>query len=175
LQNGTLFPISSSGSNFNPRNIQYIPVVEIFAFLELEHKLPFFKGLRLITHICSTCERLQDADCATFLLRMGVYGVCSMVVGIGIITFRLHDCRSLKGKRKIIKSIISRLQNNFNASIAEIGSNDIYQRSQIGFSLVGNNKKVLNSKIDKIFNMAEALGLAEIIDTEMELININSS
>jgi delta-aminolevulinic acid dehydratase/porphobilinogen synthase len=38
-------PISASGSNFNPRNIPYIPVVEIFAFLELEQKLPFFKGL----------------------------------------------------------------------------------------------------------------------------------
>ena len=35
----------STGSNFNPRNIQYIPVVEIFAFLELKQKLPFFKGL----------------------------------------------------------------------------------------------------------------------------------
>jgi len=45
LQNGTLCPISASGSNFNPRNILYIPVVEIFAFLELEQKLPFFKGL----------------------------------------------------------------------------------------------------------------------------------
>jgi hypothetical protein len=53
LQNGTLCPISASGSNFGtlvklqryPRNILYIPVVEIFAFLELEHKLPFFKGL----------------------------------------------------------------------------------------------------------------------------------
>jgi hypothetical protein len=45
LQNGTLCPISASGSNFNPRNILYIPVVEIFAFLELENKLPFFKSL----------------------------------------------------------------------------------------------------------------------------------
>jgi len=45
LQNGTFYPISASGSNFNPRNILYIPVVEIFAFLELEQKLPFFKGL----------------------------------------------------------------------------------------------------------------------------------
>jgi len=48
LQNGTFCPISASGSNFNPRNIQYIPVVEIFAFLELEQKLPFFKGLVMI-------------------------------------------------------------------------------------------------------------------------------
>ncbi len=44
LQNGTLCPISASGSNFNPRNILYIPVVEIIAFLELKHKLPLFKG-----------------------------------------------------------------------------------------------------------------------------------
>ncbi len=95
-----------------------------------------------------------------------------MVVGFGIITFRLHDCRSLKGKRKIVKSIISRLRNNFNASVAEVGSNDIYQSSMIGFSMVGNNRRVLNSKIDKIFNMADALGLAEIIDTEMEIINL---
>lgn len=95
-----------------------------------------------------------------------------MVVGIGIITFRLHDCRSLKSKRKIIKSIINRVRNNFNVSVAEIGSNDIYQKSEIGFSLVGNNRKVLNSKIDKIFNMVDALGLAEIVDTEMEMINL---
>ncbi len=28
--------VPASGSNFNPRNILYIPVVEIFAFLELK-------------------------------------------------------------------------------------------------------------------------------------------
>ena len=95
-----------------------------------------------------------------------------MVVGIGIITFRLHDCHSLKGKRKVIKSIIGQVRNKFNASVAEIGANDIYQKAEIGFSLVGNDRQVLNSKIDKIFNMVDDLCLAEIIDTEMELINI---
>ena len=95
-----------------------------------------------------------------------------MVVGIGTITFRLHDCRSLKGKRKVIKSIISRMRNSFNASVAEVGSNDIHQRAEIGFSLVGNDKALINSKIDKIFNMVEGLGLAEIIDSEMEIISL---
>ena len=47
LQNCTFCPISVSGSNFDPRNILYIPVVEIFAFLKLKQKLPFFKGLRV--------------------------------------------------------------------------------------------------------------------------------
>ncbi|MBW1694951.1 MAG: DUF503 domain-containing protein [Deltaproteobacteria bacterium] len=95
-----------------------------------------------------------------------------MVAGLGVITFRLHDCRSLKGKRKIVKSIIARLRNNFNVSVAEVGSNDVYQRAEIGFALVGNNRIVVNSKIDKIFNLADDLGLAEVIDSDMEIINI---
>jgi len=95
-----------------------------------------------------------------------------MVVGIGMITFRLHDCRSLKSKRKIVKSIVSRIRNNFNVSIAEVGSNDIHQKTEIGFALAGNSRMLINSKIDKIFNMAEELGLAEIINTEMEIINL---
>ncbi|MGD8208465.1 MAG: DUF503 domain-containing protein [Desulfobacterales bacterium] len=95
-----------------------------------------------------------------------------MVVGTGLITLRLHDCRSLKAKRKIVKSMINRLRNNFNASVAEVGSNDIYQKAEIGFSLVGNDAALLNSKIDKIFNLAEDMGLAEIVDTEMEIIHL---
>jgi uncharacterized protein YlxP (DUF503 family) len=95
-----------------------------------------------------------------------------VVIGFGIITFRLHDCHSLKGKRKIIKSIINQLRNHFNASVAEVGSNDVHQRAEIGFSLVGNNKSLVNSKMDKLINLAEALGLAEMIDTEMEIINL---
>ncbi len=95
-----------------------------------------------------------------------------MVVGIGIITLRLHECRSLKGKRKIVKSIVSQLRNKFNASVAEIGANDIHQRAEIGFSMVGNDKSIINSKVDKAFNMVDTMGLAEIIDTEMELFTL---
>jgi len=56
--------------------------------------------------------------------------------------------------------------------VAEVGLNDVHHRAEIGFALVGNDRAVINSKIDKIFNLAEELGLAEIIETEMELINL---
>jgi len=36
LQNTPFCSISASGSNFNPRNIQYIPAVKIIAFLDLD-------------------------------------------------------------------------------------------------------------------------------------------
>lgn len=95
-----------------------------------------------------------------------------MVVGIGVLTFRLHDCRSLKTKRGIVKTIIHQARNHFNASVAEVGANDVHQRAQIGFAMAGADHKVINAKIDKLINFVEDLGLAEMIDTEMEIIHL---
>lgn len=95
-----------------------------------------------------------------------------MVVGVGMITLRLHECRSLKSKRSIVKSVIGKMRSHFNLSAAETGANDIYQRAEIGFALVGNSAPLVNSKIDKVFNLVDDLGLAEIMDTEMEILHI---
>ncbi|MFZ0243322.1 MAG: DUF503 domain-containing protein [Desulfobacterales bacterium] len=95
-----------------------------------------------------------------------------MVVGIGIVTFRLHDCHSLKAKRGVVRSIIGQVRSKFNVSVAETGANDMHQRAEIGFALAGNDRQVINSKIDKVFNLIDDLGLAEVIDTEMEIITL---
>jgi len=95
-----------------------------------------------------------------------------MVVGVGKITFRLALCHSLKEKRKIVKAVIHRTRNTFNVSMAEVNLNDVHQRTEIGFSLTGNDRRRVNSKIDKIFEFIENLQLAEIINTDMEIINI---
>lgn len=95
-----------------------------------------------------------------------------MVVGVGMFVLRIHDCRSLKGKRKIVKSIIQRLRNHFNAAVSEVGANDQWQRAEIGFAVVGNDRQMINSKMDKLFNMVDEIGLAEVIDTDMEIISL---
>ena len=95
-----------------------------------------------------------------------------MVLGLGTITLKISDARSLKEKRKVIKSIITRSKNSFNASIAEVGLNEVHQRAQIGFAMAGNDRRVMNSKIDKLIEFIEKLQIAEIIDTQAEIINI---
>jgi len=95
-----------------------------------------------------------------------------MVIGIGTIVLRLPGNTSLKGKRKVVKSIVSRLRNTFNASVAEVGANNIHQRAEIGLAFMGNDRRVINSKLDKALNLVEAMQLAEIIDTDMEILNL---
>ncbi|NVM22797.1 MAG: DUF503 domain-containing protein [Desulfobacterales bacterium] len=95
-----------------------------------------------------------------------------MVVGIGTIILRLPGNTSLKGKRKVVKGIISRLQNSFNASVAEVGANNIHQRAEIGVAFVGNDRRLINSKLDKALNLVETIQTAEIIDSDIEIINL---
>lgn len=87
-------------------------------------------------------------------------------------TLLMADCHSLKEKRKIIKSIISRSQNSFNASIAEVGLNDAHQQALIGFALVGNDRRFVNSSMDKLIEFIENLHLADIIDSTLEIMSI---
>ena len=95
-----------------------------------------------------------------------------MIVGIATVHFRIHECRSLKEKRKIVKSMITRLRNAFNASIAEVAANDVYQKLEIGVALVGNDQQVVNAKMDKLLDMAEDMGLADMLDADIEFIHL---
>ncbi len=95
-----------------------------------------------------------------------------MVVGTGKIKFRLFGVNSLKEKRSILKSIINRIKIKFNISIAEIDYNDSHLWAQIGFSIIGNDSRMVNSKIDKVFNLADDIGLAQITDIQMEIIHL---
>jgi uncharacterized protein YlxP (DUF503 family) len=97
-----------------------------------------------------------------------------MVVGTGKIKFKLYGVCSLKEKRRIIKSIIARIRNKFNISVAEIDYNDSHLWAQIGFSITGNDSRVVNSKLDKVLNRADDMGLAQITDTQIEIIHMGT-
>jgi uncharacterized protein len=95
-----------------------------------------------------------------------------MVVGCGTIRLRLFDVHSLKAKRKIVRSIVARIQNRFQAAAAETGLNDNHDWAEIGFAVVGNDAALVNSRVDKVFNCVDGMGLAMIADTNMEIIHV---
>jgi len=52
---------------------------------------------------------------------------------VGVLTLELHlpESHSLKDKRHTVKSLKDRLRSRFNVAVAEIGYQDIWQRSLI--------------------------------------------
>jgi len=95
-----------------------------------------------------------------------------MVIGTLKIELYLHDNHSLKGKRKVVRSVIDKVKHKFNVSIAEIGSNDKWQKIELGVSAVGNDRRHIDSSLDNILGFVEALYLAEIVDSRIEIFNI---
>ncbi|MCJ7686202.1 MAG: DUF503 domain-containing protein [Desulfobacteraceae bacterium] len=95
-----------------------------------------------------------------------------MVVGSLKIEFRLTDNRSLKGKRKVVRSMVDKVKSRFNVSIAEVGSNDKWQKIELGISAVGNDRRHIDSSLNHILSFLESLYLAEIVHTEMEILNV---
>jgi uncharacterized protein len=96
-----------------------------------------------------------------------------MVIGYGIINLRIPESSSLKEKRSILSKIIKRMQNEFNASVAEIGNLDNYKFSKIGFALVGNNSRYINGKVDHLLRFVDKLRMAEIIKSEIEIMVVS--
>jgi uncharacterized protein YlxP (DUF503 family) len=95
-----------------------------------------------------------------------------MVVGSLKIEFRLTDNRSLKGKRKVVRSMVDKVKSRFNVSIAEVGSNDKWQKIELGVSAVGNDRRHIDSSLNHILSFLESLYLAEVVHTEMEIFNL---
>jgi uncharacterized protein YlxP (DUF503 family) len=95
-----------------------------------------------------------------------------MVVGTLKIEFYLTDNRSLKGKRKVIRSMVDKVKSRFNVSIAEVGSNDMWQKIELGISAVGNDRRHIDSSLSHVLDFLESLYLAEIVNTEFEIFNV---
>lgn len=95
-----------------------------------------------------------------------------MVVGVAKLSLRLHGNQSLKGKRKVIKSICERVRQRFNLAVAETDSQNLWQAAELGIVAVGNEGRYIESKLDKAINFVEDLQLAEIVDVQRELIHL---
>jgi len=88
-----------------------------------------------------------------------------MHIGICKLSFHLPQSHSLKDKRQVSRSIISKVQNHYNVSIAEISENALLQQLTLGICCVSNNRRHASSTLTKIAKCIDSLRM------DLELIN----
>lgn len=81
-------------------------------------------------------------------------------------TLRIPEARSIKNKRSVIRSLIERLQQRFNVTVAEVEFQDNQQLARIGFAAVSGSVSPAHQVAQQAFHFAEStlIGRAEIID-----------
>ena len=96
-----------------------------------------------------------------------------MNVGVCKISLRLPENSSLKDKRQVLKSIISRVRHRFEVSVAEVDDNDVWQRATIGICVVSNNRRHSNEVLSKVVDyITNSHFEVEILDYEIEIISL---
>ena len=95
-----------------------------------------------------------------------------MNVGVCKVTLRLPENQSLKGKRRVVRSLCSRVRNKFNVSIAEVGDNDLWQLATLGIVCTGNEAVHVAQVLDSVVDFIERNGEDfEIVGQEQETLS----
>ena len=94
-----------------------------------------------------------------------------MSLGVCRVKLRLPENQSLKGKRKVLKSIITRVRNNHNVAIAEVDDQDLWQLATLGIACVSNDAQQVNKVLSKVINfISQSKFEIEMLDYEIEII-----
>ncbi len=91
-----------------------------------------------------------------------------MHIGVCKVKLYLPESRSLKDKRRVIKSIITRLRNKFNIAVAEIEAQDMHQSAILASVTVANEQKFVSQIISKSVRYIEENTSVVLLDYETE-------
>jgi len=96
-----------------------------------------------------------------------------MNIGVCKVELRLPENLSLKGKRRVLKSITTRVKNKFNVSVAEVDNNDLWQLSTLGICCLSNDKRHTNEVLSKVVGfIINGRFDVEILNYEIEILPV---
>jgi len=93
-----------------------------------------------------------------------------MFIGSMQVELHLPGALSLKEKRFALKSIKTKLRNQFNISIAEIDYHDKWQRSLLGIACVSKDRRFIDEALSKVIQFIDRDHRVEIIDHIIEVL-----
>ncbi len=82
------------------------------------------------------------------------------------LTFYIPQAVSLKDKRQVCRSLVDKARGRFNASIAEVETQDIHHTLTIGVAVVSGKVSHAQNMLDEIIRYMEEHADAELTEVE---------
>jgi len=97
-----------------------------------------------------------------------------MVIGVGYVTLHVFESHSLKDKRRVVRSLVERTRQKFNASVAEVDHLDAWQIAGIGFTCVSNSGAHADEMLAQIIRFIESnAAFGSLGEVSTQLIHID--
>ena len=94
-----------------------------------------------------------------------------MVVGVLLVDLRLYGVQNRKQKRSVVQKILSRCRNRFPVSAAEVDHQNLWQRCELGFSVVNTTDKIILPILQRIEQELSSYDGVELLNCEIECIH----
>ena len=95
-----------------------------------------------------------------------------MNIGVCRIDLEFPASHSLKDKRKVLRSIIGRVQSRFNVAIAEVDHNDSWKVATLGITCVSNDSRHANEMLSRVVQYVQGCREdAVMADYEVEMLS----
>jgi hypothetical protein len=78
-----------------------------------------------------------------------------MIVGIASFELHLPSSRSLKDKRRVVKSLVDRIHQRYRVSVAETDFHDLLQRAEISLAVVTNSEGEMDKLMEEIHSLVD--------------------
>lgn len=98
-----------------------------------------------------------------------------MQVSVARVTLRIVESRSLKGKRKVIRSVLDKSRAKFRVSAAEVGLQDKWQMAELGFACVSSKGHHSEEVIQKVVRFVENMHVAVVTDCRTETVHFGET
>jgi hypothetical protein len=96
----------------------------------------------------------------------------SMNIGVCRIDLELPASHSLKDKRRVVRSIVERVQSRFNVAIAEVDHNDSWKLATLGITCVSNDSRHANEMLSKVVQYVQGCREEAVMaDYEVEMLS----
>ena len=92
-----------------------------------------------------------------------------MLVILERFDLRIHDTRSLKQKRHVVKTLTAAMTKAFNVSVAEVDHQDLWQRAALGVALVGAEEYHLRRVMHEVEKLVDRWAGVAVIDRAISL------
>jgi len=89
-----------------------------------------------------------------------------MYVESAKLTFHIPQAASLKDKRQVCRSLIDKTRRRFNASVAEVETQDVHQTLTIGVAVISGEYAHAQNMLDEVIRYMEGHADADLINVE---------
>ncbi|HEY3316418.1 MAG TPA: DUF503 domain-containing protein [Bacillota bacterium] len=93
-----------------------------------------------------------------------------MVVAACLCRLSLPAGESLKDKRRVVKSLIDRVKNRYNVSVAEVDHQDHHHLADIGLAAVSNDGDFAREVLEGVVRFIERNSGADLIDYRIDIL-----